>query len=150
MKTIITTSAIQTQKKAKKLAKQCLKLKSKHAIVIGLVGDLGSGKTTFIQGFAKALGIKERVISPTFVILKIYKIKSVGEYKKIKHLIHVDAYRIFKAKEMIDLGWKEMMKNPENIIIVEWADKIKKLLPKKYIQINFKHKEKNKRVIKII
>ncbi|MEK7575699.1 MAG: tRNA (adenosine(37)-N6)-threonylcarbamoyltransferase complex ATPase subunit type 1 TsaE [Patescibacteria group bacterium] len=144
-KVFIANGISQTQKVARDLAKQIIRLKNKKATIIGLIGELGSGKTTFVQGFAKALGIKKRVISPTFIIEKIYALR----VSRFSHLIHIDAYRISKPKEIINLRWKELIKNPKNIIIIEWADKIKKILPKKYIQINFRHKDKNKRWIKI-
>lgn len=142
----ITNSKFQTQKLAKNLAKQLVKHQmpnKKHALVVGLSGELGSGKTTFVQGFAKALGIKERIISPTFVILKKFKIKD------LKFLTHIDAYRIKNSKEILDLGWKNMLVSPENIILVEWPEKIKKIFPKQYFWLNFSHKGKSKRSIDI-
>lgn len=140
-KNVVSGSVGQTHKIAKELVKQIVghrKSNTSNAVVIGLSGELGSGKTTFVQGFARILGIKEKVLSPTFVIMK-----------RFKNLIHFDCYRIKKPKEILDLGWKEMIKNPQNIILVEWAEKIKKILPKNYIKINFKHIDKNKRWIKI-
>lgn len=138
--TIIAKSDRETKKAAEILAKEVLKTKStKQAIVIGLEGDLGGGKTTFTQGFAKGLGIKERIISPTFVLLKIFKLK----HKIYKHLIHIDVYRLDSSSELKALGWEEFVKDPKNIIIVEWADKVRRILPKKYIQIKFKVTDKN-------
>ncbi|HDO23848.1 MAG TPA: tRNA (adenosine(37)-N6)-threonylcarbamoyltransferase complex ATPase subunit type 1 TsaE, partial [bacterium] len=98
------------------------------------------------QEFAKVLGIKEKITSPTFVIQKNYKLRS----KNRKFLIHIDTYRIKDPKEILDLGWKELIKDPKNIILVEWAEKIKKILPKKYIQINFEHLGENKRKITVL
>ncbi|MBU3925773.1 tRNA (adenosine(37)-N6)-threonylcarbamoyltransferase complex ATPase subunit type 1 TsaE [Patescibacteria group bacterium] len=140
-------SKMQTQKIAKDFAKKTIKhpVSNSRAMVIGLSGDLGSGKTTFVQGFAKSLGIKERVISPTFVLMKKFKIKN----SRFKNLIHFDIYRINNSKEIIDLGWKEMIKNPENIILVEWAEKIKKLFSKPYFCIEFIHRKENQRGIDI-
>ena len=117
----------------------------KKAVVIGLIGDLGSGKTVFTQGFAKGLGIKENVTSPTFVLERVYKLKA----KTYKLFIHIDAYRIEKSKEIADLGFKDLIQNPRNIVLIEWADKIKSILPKDYIKIRFKHINKNKREIAI-
>lgn len=142
---MISESIAQTHKIAKDLAEEILKKKSIRGIVVGLAGELGSGKTTFVQGFAKALGVKERMISPTFVILKRFKIHD----SRFKNLIHIDAYRINKPKEILDLGWKEIINNPQNIILIEWAEKIKKILPQKHFFLNFKHINKNKRWIKI-
>lgn len=135
----ISNSKIQTQKIAKDFAKKILRFRSSQkAVVIGLSGELGSGKTTFVQGFAKALGIKERIISPTFVILK-----------RFKNLIHIDAYRIKNPKEILDLGWNDLIKNPENIILVEWPEKIKKILPKPHFWLNFSYTSPQKRGIDI-
>ncbi len=115
----------------------------RQAAVIGLIGDLGAGKTIFAKGFAKGLGIKEDVTSPTFVLEKIYKLKT----KNRRFFVHIDAYRIENSKELLSLGFKKLLKEPSNIILIEWADKIKNILPKKYIKICFEHMEKNKRKI---
>ncbi len=143
--TVITNNLIQTQKLAANLAKQIASKPGFDAIaaVIGLFGELGSGKTSFAQGFAKALGIKEKITSPTFVIMKVYGLKT----RDSRHLIHVDAYRIQNPKEILDLGWKEIVANPKNIIIIEWAERLKKILPKNYIQIRFEHLGGDKRKI---
>lgn len=136
----ITGSLKETHKLARDLAKKTLNIAQGKAIVIGLSGELGSGKTTFIQGFAKALGIKTKVVSPTFVILKKFKITNLKYQKSnLKTLVHIDCYRIERPKEILDLGWEELINNPQNIILVEWAEKIKKIFPKKYFWINFSH-----------
>jgi len=132
----ISASVTQTKKIAGDLAKNLKP--NRKALVIGLTGELGSGKTTFIQGFARTLGVKDRIVSPTFVLMRRHK-----------NLIHIDAYRIDKPKEILGLEWREMTNNPQNIILVEWVEKIKEILPKKYIQVDFKHIDKNKRWIKI-
>lgn len=135
-----------TEKVAQDLAKQVLNKKQiGHAQVMGLVGELGTGKTTFSQFFAKALGIKEKIQSPTFVIQKVYRLKS----NIYRHFIHIDAYRIEKPKELLDLGWQDLISDPKNIILVEWADRIQKILPKNYIQINLEVIDENKRKITI-
>lgn len=140
MKTkFVSQNVSQTKKIAFDFAKKILKLKNKEsAVVIGLSGELGSGKTAFAQGFAKALSVKERIHSPTFVLMKKYSV-----------LIHIDAYRIKKSKEIIDLGWKKMINNSENIILVEWVENIKKILPQNYFLAKFFHLDKNKRCIDI-
>lgn len=106
--------------------------------VFALVGDLGAGKTTFVQGFAKALGVKNRIVSPTFLIFRNYKLKS-GKYKKF---YHVDLYRIESEKELNVLGFKKILNDPKNILLIEWAEKIKKVLPKDTIWVNFTHGRK--------
>jgi len=140
----ITKNPVQTQRIAAKLSRRILGLRlNQKAVVIGLIGELGSGKTVFAKGFAKELGVKECVISPTFVLERIYKLKT----KNYKLFIHIDAYRINRAKEIIDLGFKELIRHPENIILIEWADRIKNILPKGCIIIKFEHINKNKRSI---
>ncbi len=141
-KEYLTTSSGQTKKLGERLAKGIKKKKlKKTAFVIGLEGELGGGKTTFLQGFAKGLGIKERILSPTFVILKRFKMKSRNFY-------HIDCYRIQKTKEVIDLGFKEIVSNPKNIVVIEWANRIKKIMPKKTIWIKFDFiDEKTRKII---
>jgi len=113
------------------------------ATVVGLYGDLGAGKTAFVKEVTKITGIKENAPSPTFVILKKYKTSD----KKFKKLIHIDAYRLGDEKELKQLNWSEIIKNPENIIFVEWAERIKKSLPKDMIKIYFEFVDENTRKI---
>jgi tRNA threonylcarbamoyladenosine biosynthesis protein TsaE len=136
----------QTERIGKLLSQEMLlEAKTKSAKVLALTGELGSGKTTFLQGFAKGLGIKQRILSPTFVIQKAFKVDN----KKFKTFYHIDCYRIQKQKEILDLGFKNIIGNPESIIAIEWADRIKKILPRNSVRINFKFIEKNKRDILI-
>lgn len=147
MQKILSKSSKDTQKKAGDLARKILRLNLKKAVVVALEGELGSGKTTFSQGFAKALGVKERVLSPTFVLLKIYKIK----HKKFKHLIHIDCYRLDSAKDLLHLGFKDLLKDKDAIILIEWAERIFKILPKSAFWIKFNHtKFLNKRKILVL
>ena len=140
MKQIITVSEKQTFALAKKFTKRF-----KGGEIIGLVGELGAGKTVFVKGLASGLGIKKTVNSPTFVLMKIYKIKNAK--LKVKNLCHIDAYRVKTAKEIALLGAREYFNRPDTVTVIEWADKIKKILPKKtkffYIIYN-----QNKRIIK--
>jgi len=134
----ITSGPIQTKKLGEKFAKEILKAKPKKAaFVIGLEGELGGGKTTFLQGFAKGLGIKEKILSPTFVILKKFQLNNLT-IKQFNNLYHIDCYRIEKSKQLLDLGFEEIISNPKNIIAVEWAEKIRKIMPKHTLWIKFK------------
>ncbi len=144
-KEYISSSSAQTKRLGEKLAKKILKKKPKRtAFVIGLEGELGGGKTTFLQGFAKGLGIKERILSPTFVILKRFKIKDL----RFKNLYHIDCYRIEKPKELLVLGFKKIISNPENIVVIEWADRIKKIMPEDSAWIKFDFvDEKTRKII---
>lgn len=103
------------------------------ARVVGLVGDLGAGKTVFSQALGKVLGVEEHMQSPTFLIEKIYELKG----QNWTHLIHIDAYRLDKEDELISLGWNEIISKPENLIVVEWADKIKSILPEDTQMLEF-------------
>ena len=155
---ILTKTAKKTQKIAKILAGEILSFQNnrKKALVIALNGELGAGKTTFVQGFIAGLGVKEHIFSPTFLIMKKiefhkhklqtknYKLKTVFRY-----LYHLDCYRLKNEKDLIDLDIKEIFANPENIVLIEWAEKVKKILPKETIKINFKYINKNEREIDI-
>ena len=132
--TFITTSSYQTQKAGEILAKEILKTKlGKKAIVVGLSGELGWGKTTFLQGFAKGLEIREKILSPTFIIMKKFSIFNF----QFSNFYHIDCYRIQRPKELLDLGFKEIISNPGNVVAVEWADKIKKILPQNTVWLKF-------------
>ncbi len=107
-------------------------------MVICLVGDLGSGKTLFTKAFAKSMEINDNITSPTFNIIKEYD----GEMK----LYHMDVYRLNEVKE--DLGIPEYFKK-KGITIIEWADLIEDILPKKRLDITIKIVDENKRVFMI-
>lgn len=124
-----------------------LKSDIKKAVVIGLSGDLGSGKTTFTQEVARTLGITETITSPTFVIEKIYKLP---EENTFEHLIHIDAYRLEKESELEHLGWQEILENPKNLILIEWPEKVAGIIPKDAIRINFKFIDEQTREIQIV
>lgn len=144
---IITKNAVQTKQLASRLAKKIMRMGSNHARVIALTGNLGAGKTTFVQGFAAALGIKERIQSPTFVLMKIY---ALPRQKKIKHLVHIDAYRIETPQELEHLGLYELLKDKDAVILIEWGERVKKLLPEDIIWITFEYRKKaNERIIQI-
>ncbi len=136
---IITKSAGETQKVGKFLAEEIIKEKKEKnkAVIIALEGDLGGGKTTFVQGFAKGLGIKQRITSPTFVIMKKYDF-----------LYHIDCYRI-EDKDLLELDFKEIIDNKHNLVVIEWAEKVKKILPKNALWLKFEYLDKNKRKIVI-
>ena len=122
----------------------------KAGAIFALYGDLGSGKTTFVQGVAKALGIKQSVTSPTFVLMKSYKINKPSIIKrKIKKITHIDCYRISKAGDAEGLGLEEVLSDPKSIVFIEWPERIKDLLPKKIIKILFTHLGGDKRKIEV-
>lgn len=139
-----------TEKLAKKVAKDLLKATPS---VLALYGNLGSGKTTFTQFLAKALGVKEKILSPTFVIMKTYKRDTntrihTNNTNRIRNLVHIDTYRLVSAKDLTALGLKDLLKDKENILVIEWPEKIEKLLPKNTVRIYFSViNEKERKVI---
>ena len=117
--------------------------------VIALVGDLGSGKTTFVQGLAKGLGIEKKIISPTFILMRSYKIQNT-KYQ-ILNLYHVDLYRLEGnvAEEAKNLGLTDIWGKKDNIVVIEWAEKIKEIIPKKAKWIKFENIGEDERKITI-
>lgn len=147
---ILTNSPGQTKKAGEVLAKEILKTKlSKGALIIGLEGDLGGGKTTFLQGFAKGLEITEKILSPTFVIMRKFQIARCSHAASFKfhYFYHIDCYRIKKPEEILDLGFREVTSNPRNIIAIEWAEKIRKTIPGEAIWVKFEFIDKTTRKI---
>jgi len=118
-------------------------LKRTQALVISLEGNLGSGKTEFLKGIAKGIKLKEKIFSPTFLIMKRFTLK----HKPFKFLWHLDCCRLKKISEMKELDFTEIIKNPQNIIFIEWGDKIKKLLPKYHWIIKFSIKGESERLL---
>jgi len=112
-------------------------------LTLGLVGNLGAGKTVFTKGLSAGLGIKKNITSPTFVLMKVY---SVTGHKRIKLLAHIDAYRIKSANDLIAIGADEYFNRPHTLTVIEWADKIKQILPKqtKFVKISL---NKSSRII---
>ena len=133
----ITESAESTKKIAKEFAKQISK-----GDFIAFYGNLGSGKTTFIQGLAQGLGIKRRIISPTFIIVRHYNLKKDNFY-------HIDLYRSESNSDILGLGIDDILNDKNNIIALEWAEKMGKMLPNKRIDVYFEYLGDNKRKITI-
>ena len=159
----------ETDKLADYLAKKILSAGSrKNAVVLSLIGNLGAGKTHFVKAFMKGLGIKDKIQSPTFNIMKIYRVtvdqrqlkadgKQNTKSKKsrlprstsgtrdgksgFRNAYHIDAYRI-KSHDLLKLGFKGIVKDPGNIVLIEWADIVKDILPKGAINIEIEYTAK--------
>jgi len=128
---------------------------TKGAVVIGLEGNLGAGKTTFTKAFLKALGVKESVTSPTFILFRPYPLpptnRLTGQPNNLQLAYHIDCYRLEDPKELLKLGLKEMLKNQKHIVLIEWAERVKKFLPKDAIWLSIEHgKQKNTRSVSVI
>ncbi len=142
---IVSKNLEQTQEIAKEFIEKISMNYSDNALVVGLYGDLGSGKTTFTQDVAKILGIEGDITSPTFVIEKIYDI----EHKDFKKLIHIDAYRLDSGKELLVLEFENILKDPHNLILIEWPERVLDVLPEKHTKVFFKFISENEREIEI-
>lgn len=119
-----------------------------NALVIGLQGELGAGKTTFTKAVAKVLGVRDVVTSPTFVIEKIYKlsINEIGS-RLFSRLIHIDAYRLESSDELLAIGWEEIIKDKENLILIEWPEKVESVLSKNIHTMKFKFIDESTREV---
>ncbi len=104
--------------------------------ILGLVGDLGAGKTTFVQILAKKLGIEDRVNSPTFNLQKLYNCRPTN--LGIENLLHVDAYRLASLAELEDIGFFEYIGNGKTVAVVEWSNQLPELQDlQNYLEIKF-------------
>jgi tRNA threonylcarbamoyladenosine biosynthesis protein TsaE len=139
-----TTSPSQTKRAGEVLAQEILKTSpAKKAHVIGLLGDLGGGKTTFVQGLARGLRVKEKILSPTFILMRKFPAP------KRRNFYHFDCYRIQKAKELLALGFQGIIAEPKNIVAVEWADKVRQIMPPNTVWVSFEFAGKRKRKIMV-
>lgn len=130
-----------SEDKTKQIAEDLAK-KTKNRI-FALTGELGAGKTIFVQGFAKGLGVKDKIISPTFVLIRQHPIPNT-----LRILYHIDLYRLEDIKSLVSLGLEEILQDPNNIVLIEWAEKAGELLPKDTVQIDIS-KKYQQRVITI-
>src|SRR3989304_2193020 len=135
----ITSSPTETKKWAKALAKATAPPK-----VLALYGGLGAGKTTFIQGLAKGLGIRGRVLSPTFIFIRPYKLSKGYKF------YHVDLYRMISEKDAKSIGLTEILQDKNAIVAVEWPEKIENLLPKGTVKIKLEALSETKRQISVV
>lgn len=155
MKKYLTNNSLETRSLGEKLAESL-----KKGDVLLLYGDLGAGKTTFVQGLAKGFNIADRILSPTFVLIRQYKIpypspllKREGDERKSSrqartiNLYHIDLYRIETHTEIESLGLEEVFRQDGSIAVIEWADRLSDFKQKKGYKIWFNYIGKDKREI---
>lgn len=135
----ITKTASETKELGKKIGSNL-----KGGEIFALEGELGAGKTTFIQGLAEGMGIGARVNSPTFILMRFYKGK--------KNLYHIDLYRLEEDidTQLSELGIKDAWGKEENVVVIEWADKVKDIYPPHTQRVVFKEIDENTRKITFI
>ena len=121
-----------------------LKVHDDHASVLALSGDLGAGKTTFVQHLARTLGVADTVTSPTFTVLQRYEC----EHEKFQTLLHMDAYRIDDHSELGPLHFTELLQSPQTLFCIEWAEKIKDVLPSGVVFLDFEIGEGEERLLR--
>ena len=139
----ISNSLAETKKCATEFLDDISKTSRGTATVIGLYGNLGSGKTTFVQCVAEILGVRERVTSPTFVILKRYTLHA----NRYTRLFHVDAYRLKSGEELAKLGWQELSAGQNSLIFIEWPEHVKEILPADHMEVHFEFINETTRAI---
>lgn len=142
----ITNSAEETQELGKRIGSQIAASGGQQ--ILALEGDLGSGKTTFVQGLAEGLGVPDRILSPTFILMRQYNIDSSRSYETF---YHIDLYRLEKnvEEELKNLGFFEIIGDPNNLAAIEWAEKARNFLPDDVVLINFEYLGEDKRKITI-
>lgn len=138
---IISKSEKETFNFAKKFAKQL-----QGGEVLCLIGNLGAGKTAFTKGLAAGLGIKNIITSPTFVIMKNYKVLG---HKSIKQLAHIDAYRLNGGEQLLGIGVEDYFNQSDCITVIEWANQVADVWPENNIKVEFKILKGDQREIKI-
>lgn len=154
MQEIITQNLEDTRQAGRDLAKSL-----EGGEIICLSGELGAGKTTFSQGILESLGAVGPYTSPTFIIMKQYELESKVKNQKPKEegglqainrklstIYHIDAYRI-NEDDLLNLAWEEITRNKENIVILEWPEKVEKILPDHAIKIELQWLDENRRKI---
>jgi tRNA threonylcarbamoyladenosine biosynthesis protein TsaE len=108
---------------------------TQRPLVFALKGELGAGKTTFTKALASALGIQEKVSSPTFLLVRKY---AVPKNKQFTHLVHIDAYRLHSGRELVALGLKEILARRENVVVIEWPEKVSRYLPSGTVELSLR------------
>lgn len=131
-----------SEEETKKIAGEIAQL-YKTKKIFALTGQLGAGKTTFVQGFVGNLGIKDKIISPTFVLIRQHPIPNTT-----KVLYHIDLYRLENTVDLKHLGLEEILLNPDSIVLIEWAEKYINL-PKNTTKISISKINNNQRLITI-
>ncbi len=140
---VTSESPAQTERIAADLAGRIVASEPRRrAAVVALEGELGAGKTVFVRGFARALGVRRPIKSPTFLIMRQYAARGLV-------LCHLDCYRITGARELAPLGFRELLEDPRNVVLVEWAERVRRALPRGTVRVHIDHVGPHERAITI-
>lgn len=136
---ILSKSLADTRGAALEFLRHMAKRRSKtSATVVVFSGNLGAGKTAFAKELARSLGVRERVVSPTFVLMRIYPIPPAGRRAYgFSRLVHIDAYRLERPEELETIGFAEAVADPGNLVVVEWGERFARRLPRGYRRLHF-------------
>jgi len=129
-----THSLLETHVLAREFTEKITQTRALKSVVVGFYGDLGAGKTSFVQGIAQALGINIPVASPTFVLEKIYTLDQTIQ-NRFSCLVHIDAYRMDSPDEAAHIDFDEIIVDPQNLVCVEWPERIASKMPAEHIRI---------------
>lgn len=139
---------------SKKKNKKTLRKAQGKATILALTGDLGAGKTALTRSLLRNLGVKGRVTSPTFTLIRHYRLprgnsRGLSKTAPFTDAYHMDCYRLRKPEELLMLGFEEIINNPNNVVIIEWPELMESYLPKQStMRFSLEHgKTKNERVI---
>ena len=136
---LVKTIETQTVEQTRRLACDLVK-KLKRPAVVALSGQLGAGKTQFIKGLGEGLGLDpQKICSATFVL--------IAEYGEDRQLVHIDAYRFDKPEELENIGWYELLDQPQTVIAIEWADKVQDILPPEHLNVQIEILDDHRRQI---
>ena len=155
---IVTKNAHETAALAKKIASGL-----RGSETLALIGELGSGKTTFVKALARALGVRDTVRSPSFVLMVPYRVhrrtkkltrrvipNKPRASRGISWLVHVDAYRLKNTRQLKNIGLEEYLDQPDTVTVIEWADRVRGLLPRRSKIFTFRHgRSEKERIINI-
>lgn len=143
-------SDAETRDIAKRVMEDVIHRFPRGPLLVGLVGDLGAGKTTFMKGVAEYFGITDPVTSPTFIIQKLYPIDEANRETRnhgFHQLVHMDLYRLEGEGALSALRWSEYEEDSKNIVCVEWPHQVWQAPPENMIQILFHHEGEGRRTI---
>ncbi len=145
MKSVETIKNIEELEEFAKVFLNELQVNETQATIVALHGDLGAGKTAFVQEIGKILGIQETITSPTFTIMRQYDVES----EKFDSLVHIDAYRLESENEIGPLKIAEMLTKPRTLICIEWAERLVSILEEQTTYLSFTINEDESRTVKI-
>ena len=144
MKTYRSFSSEQTKDLGRHFAKNILAPQGSRVRVLLLRGELGSGKTTFAQGFLRGLGFRGKVTSPTFILMRKFRLPASKGFS----VFHIDAYRLKSAKDLLALGLRDILDDPRSVVLLEWPERAPRIFGKHALRIRFRHgRRDNERII---